>query len=380
MPIGDLQKGSKTFGRARGLKGEVPSALAYRMPAEWEPHEATWLAWPHDRETWLTELSELEAIYVEIIEYLHLGEKVHILVQDAKTQGSVSRKLRERGITKNIFLHRIKTDSPWIRDYGPIFIVPAHLNPLPLGGGEGRVRGLRGQLGVTNWVFNAWGGKYKPFDQDNLVPIRVAGLFAKEEFSTEMVLEGGSIDVNGLGTCMTTEACLLNSNRNPGFGREAIEARLHDFLGIKHIIWLEKGIEGDDTDGHVDEIARFVDSKTVVLATEGNPEDENRTSLKKNWEILSRACDQDGNKLSVVPLPMPERVVREKMRLPASYANFYVANQCVLVPVFGDENDTKALGILESLFSTRRVVGISAIPLIYGQGGIHCITQQEPVL
>jgi len=338
-----------------------PNALDYRMPAEWEHHKATWLAWPHDLETWPDQLAEVEDTYVQMIEQLYQGEEVHILVEDDKAREYVLEKLGQQGLAKNIFLHRIKTNSIWIRDYGPIFLI-----------------GTSGELILTNWEFNAWGKKYDSYESDNRVPEALSSIVKARELKTDIVLEGGSIDVNGLGTCVTTEQCLLNPNRNKTLSREKIEQCLKDFLGVRHFIWLKNGIAGDDTDGHVDDVARFVDSRTVVVSIEENPRDENFKTLRKNLGCLSESVDQDGNFLNVVHLPMPEKVEADGVRFPASYANFYIANKCVLVPIFRDKNDTKALGILKDLFPSRNVIGIPAIPLIYGQGAIHCITQPQP--
>jgi len=339
-----------------------PIQLNYYVPAEWEPHKATWLAWPHDLETWPDQLSEVEDTYIQMIAQLHQGEEVHILTEDSKTEKYVFEKLGQQGVTKNIFLHQIKTDSIWIRDYGPIFLT-----------------GKSGELAFTNWEFNAWGRKYDSYKFDNLVPEMLSSVVEAQEFDVNIILEGGSIDVNGFGTCMTTEQCLLNPNRNKGLKREAIEKYLKDFLGVRHVIWLKGGIAGDDTDGHIDDVARFVDRRTVVVCVEENSKDENFKALKENLNVLFESFDQDGKPLKVIALPMPEKIEVNRMRFPASYTNFYVANECVLVPIFRDKNDTKALGILKDLFPGRNVVGIPAIPLIYGQGAIHCITQQEPV-
>lgn len=338
----------------------TPSALGYRMPAEWEPHKATWLAWPHDVETWPDQLAEVEAIYIEVIEYLHLDEEVHILVEDKPAQEYVFRKLRKRGIRKNVSTHLIKTDSPWIRDYGPLFLIRK-----------------RGGLAFSKWHFNAWGRKY-PFRKDNRVADELISTIRAQPFRAEMILEGGSIDVNGLGACITTEQCLLNPNRNRGRGRKEIEQYVKDFLGVRHLIWLKEGIKGDDTDGHVDEIARFVAPRMVVCATERDPSDQNFNSLRENYKRLCHSMDQDGSRLTIISLPMPEKLEVRRVRFPASYVNFYVANTSVLVPVYHQKNDAVALGILRDLFPKRNVVGIFSIPLVYGQGAIHCITQQQP--
>lgn len=342
--------------------GRSPRKLGYRMPAEWEPHEATWLSWPHDLETWPRELEELETTYVEIIKHLHDGEKVRILVSDRSEEKRVFKLLREKGIENNIFIHEIPTDSPWIRDYGPVFINHQEA----------------GSQGLIDWTFNAWGGKYASFDRDDAVPGQIARLFKVQKFGSDLVMEGGAIETNGSGTGLVTEQCLLNPNRNPSLGREDIEQILKEFLDLKQIIWLGEGIAGDDTDGHVDEIARFVSADTICAVSEKNSNDENFRALRENWFRLSEALDLNGNSFRLVALPMPEKIERRGKRFPASYANFYVGNKAVLVPTFGQKSDSATLGILRELFPDRKVAGIDAIPLVYGQGALHCITQQQP--
>ena len=338
-----------------------PSAMGYRMPAEWESHKATWLAWPHDLETWPDQLAKIEATYLEVIEHLYLDEEVHILVEDGEAEEYVSKKLRQNGITKNIFTHPIKTDSPWIRDYGPLFLVRK-----------------QGGLAFAKWHFNAWGRKY-PFQKDNCVSDKLASTIQTQTFRAGIVLEGGSIDVNGAGTGVATEQCLLNPNRNPLLGRKEIEQYLNDFLDIRHLIWLGKGIAGDDTDGHVDEVARFAAPRTVICTIEHNQSDQNFKVLKENYERLCESTDQDGSRLNVVRFPMPEKIEIRGIRFPASYVNFYIANKFVLVPTYHQKNDAAALGILKDLFPDRDVVGIFCVPLVYGQGALHCITQQQPM-
>lgn len=332
----------------------------FRTPAEWEPHEATWLAWPHDLETWPNQIAEVEGLYLEIIEHLHVGEKINILVDNQQTKDYASQKLRTRGITKNLFFHILETDSPWIRDYGPIFVIENG-----------------GSKSLIQWKFNAWGGKY-PYQKDKLVPSKVAEILNVKPFKTNLVLEGGSIDINGKGVLMTTEECLLNPNRNPNLKREQIEQALKNFLVVNKIIWLGKGIEGDDTDGHIDEIARFVSANKIAISMDYDENSYNRKVLMENRERLRNATDENGKPFDIIELPMPSKVKAGKLTLPASYANFYIGNKCVLVPIFNDKNDMKAVGILKDLFPERNVVGIPAATLIYGQGAIHCMTQQEP--
>ena len=335
--------------------GLSPRKLGYRMRAEWELHEATWLSWPRDLETWPKELNEIESIYVKIIKHLYEGEKVRILIHDSAEEAHVRRLLLKEGIKENIFFHEIPTDSPWIRDYGPTFVTEK-----------------TGRLALINWVFNAWGKKYAAYERDDAVPSQIAESLHVKEFQSDLVMEGGAIEVNGAGTCLVTEQCLLNPNRNPSLGQKEIEQVLKDFLDLKQIIWLGEGIAGDDTDGHVDEIARFVSTDTICAVSEENSGDENFSALRENKTRLS------GNSFRLVLLPMPEKIERNGKRYPASYANFYIGNKAVLVPIFGQKTDAKALGILRELFPDRKVVGMEGIPLVYGQGAFHCITQQQP--
>jgi agmatine deiminase len=332
------------------------------MPAEWEKHEATWISWPKDPLTFPAPvLPKVEDIYIQMMLALSPSEKVHLLVDDKKTEDRVLRMLEEKGSAKNILIHKIKTVDVWMRDYGPIFVK-----------GSGKMK-------MTKWVFNAWGGKYDELMEDNGVVDHIAPLLNMDVTKTGIILEGGSIDVNGKGTLLTTEQCLLNKNRNR-FSREIIEGHLKDNLGVTNIIWLKEGIAGDDTDGHIDDIARFVDGRTVLCAFEDDPSDSNYQILKKNFDDLGNSKDQDGEPLDVKPLPMPGVVKSPQGRLPASYANFYIGNGAVLLPVFNHRNDAKAIAMLEDSFSGRRVVPIYCEPLVWGLGAIHCVTQQQPTL
>lgn len=327
------------------------------MPAEWEKHEATWLSWPKDPTTFPPgKLEDVEKIYLRMIEELSRGERVDLLVDDQKTQDAISSRLRS---TNNVVFHQIRTADVWMRDYGPIFIKNA-------------------SLAATKWVFNAWGNKYDDLKEDNNSGMKVAALVAKSIFEPRIVLEGGSIDVNGQGTCLTTRQCLLNKNRNPELDQMEIEERLREFLGITNVIWLDSGVAGDDTDGHVDDIARFVNHNTVLCMTEEDVEDDNYDALKANLELLRYAKDQDGKELKVIGVQMPARLDAPDGRLPASYANFYIGNAVVLVPIFNSQNDSKALETMRRYFPDRKVVGIECGPLVYGFGGIHCVTQQQP--
>lgn len=336
------------------------------MPAEWAPHEATWLAWPHNEETWPGKVHEIEELYLQMIEALTPGEKVHLLVNDEKTREKVSKRLQALGTSdKNIVYFLIPTVDAWVRDYGPSFVLRDSA-----GGGK--------EIAAIKWGFNAWGGKYESLARDNGVAEELKNRLSIPFYDPGIILEGGSIDTNGEGACLVTEQCLLNPNRNPHLSRSGVEEGLSEFLGFTHFIWLGEGIEGDDTDGHVDDIARFVNPSTVVAALEKNPRDRNQALLQENWERLCRASDPNGKKLTVVSLPMPDPVWAPWGRLPASYLNFYIANGVVLVPIFGKPQDETAQRILGDLFSDREVIGIRSENLVLGLGAIHCVTHEQP--
>jgi agmatine deiminase len=264
---------------------------------------------------------------------------------------------------ERISFHRISTNEPWCRDHGPIFLT----------------RDVDPKLAIVDWDYNAWGNKYPPFDLDEAVPTRVAQFLYLPVFYPRMILEGGSIDGNGAGALLTTESCLLNANRNPQLSRGEIEQRLRDYLGVREILWLGDGIAGDDTDGHIDDLARFVSERTVVTVVEENRDDENYKPLHENLARL-REMKIDNRKIDIITLPMPKKIVREGLRLPASYANFYIANTCVLVPMFADPNDEAALSILRDVFPNRLTIGIDCRELIWGLGTFHCLTQQQPAI
>ena len=345
---------------------DTPAARGYRMPAEWEPHAATWLAWPHNEEAWPGRLPQVRNIFLAMIEALHQEETVHLLVNDDATAAQVGRLIRQRGFDDGaIRLHEIPTADAWLRDSGPIFLT---------GGGP------QPPVAASAWRFNAWGGKYADLQADAGLSQRIASRLGVPCFEPGMVLEGGAIDVDGSGACLTTEQCLLHPNRNPGLRRADIERHLRTTLGVCRIIWLGRGIAGDDTDGHVDDVARFVGPSTVVCALERDPQDANFAFLQDNFRRLQAATDARGRPLDVVPLPMPGRVGSPHERLPASYANFYAANGVVLVPTYDHANDDRALRILQDLFPGRRVVGIPCEPLVWGLGAIHCVTQQQPAI
>jgi len=356
-----------------------------RVPTEWEPHQATWLAWPHNKEDWPGKFEPIPWVYAEIIRYLARQERVELIVNDAASEKRARRVLdRANALSENVHFHRWPTNRVWVRDSGCTFVTTTdHVGMAALGrpGGSPTL-----QLSAIAWRFNAW-AKYSDYQRDQ----KIGGLMAHAGNATALrpifgkqrvVLEGGSIDVNGQGTLLTTEECLLSDiqQRNPRMKRRDYEKIFSDYLGISNVIWLSCGITGDDTHGHVDDITRFVSPDTVVTAVESNPSDPNYEPLRENIRRLREASDQAGKPISIVELPMPAPLFFERRRLPASYANFYIANGLVLVPVFNDPNDRVALDILADLFPDREVVGIYSGDLIWGFGAMHCMTQQQPAL
>jgi len=356
----------------------MPRELGFRMPAEWERHEATWLAWPHNPTDWPGKFQAIPWVYAEIVRLLSARETVHILVEDAQAGHRASAVLERAGANLDrVSFHEWATNRVWTRDSGPIFIR------------KDGVRNAEGQVALTNWHFNAW-AKYPDWQLDDKVPGHVADLLGLAHWqptveladgsARRLVLEGGSIDTNGGGVLLTTEECLLSEvqQRNPGVGREQLEQAFSDYLGIDKVIWLGRGVVGDDTHGHVDDIARFVGPETIVTAMEPDRSDPNHEPLAENLERLNAARTLDGRQFTIVELPLPRPVVFDGQRLPASYANFYIANELVLVPTFNDPKDRVALGILAEVFPGREVVGIHAVDLVWGLGTLHCMTKQQP--
>jgi len=354
------------------MKDTTPHQLGYRMPAEWEPHEATWLAWPHNPDDWPGKFQAIRWLYAEIVRLLAAHERVHILVEDVRAERRARGILERAGAhLDRVTFHQWPTNRGWTRDSGPIF-----------------VRNPEGRVGLTNWRFNAW-AKYSDWQFDDQVPGRIAGLLGlpcwepsiqNENGTKYLVLEGGSIDPNGAGALLTTEECLLGDvqQRNPGVSREQLERAFHDHLGIDQVIWLGRGIAGDDTHGHIDDISRFVAPATIVTAVEPDANDPNHAPLAENLARLKAARTLSGLQFTLVELPMPRPVVFRGQRLPASYANFYIANELVLVPTFHDPNDRVALNILAEVFPGREVIGIHSVDLVWGLGALHCMTQQQP--
>lgn len=330
------------------------------MPAEWEPHAATWLSWPHDPVTFPGRVEAVEETYRQMIRAIAKHERVNLLVKDEDTHEKVQKWASAEGI-RNLVIWDIPPADVWFRDYGPIFVK------------KGK------DLAMTKWRFNAWGDKYDSLLPDNEIPHHLRPHLGLPMFEPGIVMEGGSLEVNGAGTLLTTEQCLLNKNRNPTLSREQIEQKLKDNLGVTKILWLRDGIEADDTDGHVDDIARFVGPRTIMAAVEEDRDDFNHKPLAENRELLKTMTDQDGAPITIVELPMPGYVGDEEGRLPASYANFYIANRAVLLPIFHHENDARAQRVLEKVFPTRTIVPIYAGDLVHGMGTFHCVTQQQPL-
>ncbi len=343
----------------------------YRMPAEWSPHQATWFSWPHNPDTWSDYLPAVERILADAVAALAKGELVRINVRDSGHGYHVQKLLAGKVSPDRVVLHQFPTNDSWCRDHGAIFVT------RPPGSGQGPDKGPT--LQALDFQYNAWGGKYPPFDLDNAIPGRMAGALGVPCQSIPMVLEGGSIEVNGRGTLLTTEQCLLNPNRNPSLGREEIEARLRELLGVTQIIWLGDGIVGDDTDGHIDDLTRFVEEDLVVTVVEQDPADENHAPLKENRERLAGVQLPDGRPLRVLELPMPAALYRGSYRLPASYANFYVGNRVVLLPTFNCPADEEAAAILARCFPGRKIVSLDCRDVVTGLGTFHCLTQQVPV-
>ena len=343
---------------------KTPKEEGYYFPAEFAKHDATWLSWPHKEASWPGKIESIYPVYAEFIRLLAEGEQVNINVVDEGMKKKALQYLEKISADLgkiNFFFH--PTNDAWCRDHGPAFLVNADAPQKKI---------------IVDWGYNAWGGKYPPFDLDDNVPTLIASHYNIPVIYPGIVMEGGSVDFNGKGTVLTTTSCLLTVNRNPQLNQSEIESYLRNFYGVDNILWLGDGIVGDDTDGHIDDIARFVNETTVVTMVESNKNDENYLVLKEIVKMLTRFRLENGKALNVVELPMPSAVVYDGMRLPASYANFYIANKYVIVPTFRDKNDDRALEILQSCFQDRKVVGLDSADIIWGLGSFHCLSQQEP--
>lgn len=344
---------------------KTPKQLGYHFPAEFDSHDATWLSWPHKEASWPSKIEMIYPVYAEFIKRVAEGEKVNINILDATMQQKAIHHLQQvEADLSNIqfFLH--PTNDAWCRDHGPAFLVhPEEKKKM-----------------IVDWGYNAWGGKYPPFDLDDVIPTLIAEYYKIPVVHPGIVMEGGSVEFNGKGTLLTTAACLLNPNRNPHLTQNQIEEYLYNYYGVTHILWLGDGIVGDDTDGHIDDLTRFVNEDTVVTIVESNRQDENYQILQDNLKELKSLRLESGKQMNIVELPMPAPVIYDNQRLPASYANFYICNKYVVVPTFRDKHDDRALDILQHCFPTRKVIGLDSTDIIWGLGSFHCLSQQEPAV
>jgi agmatine deiminase len=342
----------------------TPKELGYYFPAEFAKHTATWLSWPHKEASWPGKIETIFPAYAQFIKLVSEGEKVNINVVDEAMKQKALRHLNDVSADLsniNFFIH--PTNDAWCRDHGPAFVINPKADHKKM---------------IIDWGYNAWGGKYPPFDLDDNIPTLIAKHYNLPVLYPGIVMEGGSVDFNGRGTVLTTKSCLLNENRNPSLNQKQIEQYLHNYYGVENILWLGDGILGDDTDGHIDDLTRFVNSDTVVTVVEENKNDENYQVLQENLHELSKLRLENGKQMNVVELPMPSAIIHEDMRLPASYANFYISNKYVVVPTFKDKNDDRALSILTKCFPDRKVIGLDSVDIIWGLGSFHCLSQQEP--
>jgi len=351
--------------RTSGLPdSQTPKELGYYFPAEFAKHTATWLSWPHKEASWPGKISTIYPVYAKFVKLLSEGEKVNINVVDEAMKEKALLHLERAGADLNnvqFFIH--PTNDAWCRDHGPAFLVNPNAEHKKI---------------IVDWEYNAWGNKYPPFDLDDVIPTLVANHYNIPVVYPGIIMEGGSVDFNGKGTVLTTTSCLLNQNRNPHLNQKEIEEYLHNFYGVDNILWLGDGIVGDDTDGHIDDLVRFVNQDTVVTVVETDRQDENYVVLRDNLKNLKALRLENGKQMNIAELPMPLGVEFEGIRLPASYANFYIGNKYVIVPTFQDKNDDKALQILQQCFPERKVVGLDSVDIIWGLGSFHCLSQQEP--
>src|ERR1700753_2458069 len=343
----------------------IDSLKNFHFPAEWAHHTATWLSWPHKEESWPGKIATIYKPYCEFIKAVSEGEIVRINIVNEQMAAFAKEQLLQAGVDlKRIEFFEFPTNDAWCRDHGPAFLINTDTK----------------QKVIVDWGYNAWGNKYPPYDLDDVIPPKIGKHFSLPVYHPDIVLEGGSVDFNGKGTLLTTTACLLNQNRNPHLNQDQIEGYLRNYYGVEQILWLGDGIIGDDTDGHIDDITRFTNEDTVVTVVEENKNDENYHILQENLETLKTMRLLNGKQLNIVELPMPDAVVYEDQRLPASYANFYIANESVIVPTYRCDKDEKALRILQNCFPGRRVVGIDSTDIIWGLGSFHCLSQQEPAV
>jgi agmatine deiminase len=346
------------------FKGLTPKSLGYYFPAEFAPHDAIWLTWPHKEESWPGKINSIYPSYTEFVKIVSLTERVCINVLDEKMHHSVNEMLALAGVNLNqvqFFIH--PSNDAWCRDHGPSFLIRNNAEH---------------PKAIIDWNINAWGGKYPPFDLDDVIPTSIANALNLPVFYPNIIMEGGSVDFNGAGTIMTSKSCLLNPNRNPHLNQNQIEKYLGDYYGIDQILWVSDGIVGDDTDGHIDDTVRFINEDTVLTVVENNVNSKNYELLNQNLKELKQMRLLNGKQLNIIELPMPKEVIYEQQLLPASYANFYISNGHIIVPTFKCDQDDKAMQIIQSCFQTRQVVGIDSTDIIWGLGSFHCLSQQEP--
>jgi agmatine deiminase len=349
----------------KDTSGIIPAKLGYQFPAEFAPHLATWLSWPHKEASWPGKIDSIYPNYALFIKYLSLGEEVRINVVDEAMKFFAIEHLNKAGVDLgkvSFFMH--PTNDAWCRDHGPAFLINE-------AAAERKV--------IVDWNYNAWGNKYPPYDLDDVIPTLIGKHFNLPVFHPGIVMEGGSVEFNGKGSLMTSKACLLNENRNPHLSQSEIENYLSNYYGVDQILWVDDGIVGDDTDGHIDDTVRFVNEDTVITVVESNQQDENYELLQTNLKQLKAMRLLNGKQLNIVELPMPDAVIYEDQRLPASYANFYISNQHVIVPTFRSKKDDQALQIIADCFPNRETVGIDSTDIIWGLGSFHCLSQQEPL-
>lgn len=343
----------------------TPKSLGFHFPAEFERHDSTWLSWPHKEASWPGKIESIYPAYSCFVKMVSAYEKVNINVADEAMKSKAAAHLSFAGVKMaNIQFHFNPTNDAWCRDHGPAFLVNRR----------------EGKKAIIDWGYNAWGGKYPPFDLDDVIPTRIANDLEIKVFNPGIIMEGGSVDFNGAGSVLTTTSCLLNRNRNPRLSQGQIEEYLIQYYGIEQVLWLGDGVMGDDTDGHIDDITRFVNKDTVVTVIEENKSDENHLPLQENLKALKSMRLPGGKSLNIIELPMPAPVVYEGQRLPASYANFYICNQRVIVPTFRDKKDGAALEIIHLAFPLHEIIGIDSLDIIWGLGSFHCLSQQEPAL
>lgn len=352
--------------RHRTSDQSTPRSLGFTFPAEFAPQRAMWLSWPHKEASWPGKIETIFPVYSQFIKLVAEGQQVCINIADEKMKAFALQHLQAAGADlNNVQFYFHPTNDAWCRDHGPAFVI----------------NNAKKEKAIVDWNYNAWGDKYPPYDLDDVIPTLIGEKLGLPVFYPQIIMEGGSVEFNGKGTLLTTTACLLNKNRNPQLSQKEIEKYLIEYYGVDNVLWLGDGIVGDDTDGHIDDLTRFVNEDTVVTVIEENKNDENYAPLQDNLKELKKMRLENGKQINIVELPMPHEVIYEEQRLPASYANFYISNQYIIVPTFRDEkNDVKALDILQSCFKTRKVVGLDSTDLIWGLGSFHCLSQQEPAI